>query len=199
MEAPKLEKDLWQVYKDSGLVVLGIDLRESLGAVKPWADAKNLSYSILLDKQATVWTNYSMGYIPHNVVLDSNYIVQYTDYGYNEKEILSLVQEILPVNVQKREFKTPDNFDIFVSFPNPFKDQTKILVSLAKNKSFSLKIYDLFGRLIRTITEESIFKTAKPYLWNRKDRSGKNVTSGVYFAVLTTESFNKSIKLLVLD
>ena len=36
-----------------------------------------------------------------------------------------------------------------------------------------LKIYDLFGRLIKTISENSILETAKPYLWNRNDRLRK--------------------------
>ena len=38
---------------------------------------------------------YGMGYIPHNVVLDHNMIVRYTDYGFNQTTITNTIQTYL--------------------------------------------------------------------------------------------------------
>jgi hypothetical protein len=68
-------------------------------------------------------------------------------------------------------------------FPNPFRASTQFELLLPDAGELTLKIFDLQGREVVTLTEES--KSAGRYLvaWNGKNRVNRTVASGIYFAV----------------
>jgi len=78
------------------LQVLGIDLGENFNTVVNWANSLGLSYPILVDIDYSVWNQYGMGYIPHNVIIDTDMVVRYTEIGYNENQVLDVLQTYLP-------------------------------------------------------------------------------------------------------
>ena len=79
------------------------------------------------------------------------------------------------------------DFDVVYNFPNPFNPETTIYYSISQNKLMpvSLKIFDLMGREIKMLAHEN--QTAGQYkiTWNGKDNFGTNVTSGIYFFLLS--------------
>ncbi len=70
----------------------------------------------------------------------------------------------------------PAEFALRQNYPNPFNPVTNIEYDLPVDGNIELKIYDIAGRLIKTLMNE--FKTAGSYLvsFNASDLS-----SGVYF------------------
>lgn len=77
--------------------MLGIDLQEDATLVKNWGNSHGLSFPLLIDPDRSVWNQYGMGYIPHNVVIDPNMVVRYTNYGYNESAIINVIETWLPI------------------------------------------------------------------------------------------------------
>jgi hypothetical protein len=75
----------------------------------------------------------------------------------------------------------PSQFVLFQNHPNPFNQTTKIEFTLAKSGFVSLSIYDLLGRKVITLASEHLPSGYKSVLWDGKDNSGKDVSSGIYF------------------
>lgn len=68
------------------------------------------------------------------------------------------------------------------NYPNPFNPHTTILVDRAGMSGFvgKLRIYDIRGRLMRTIHLPSEGSIAR-ITWDGKDSRGRDVPSGIYF------------------
>ncbi len=78
----------------------------------------------------------------------------------------------------------PTEFSISPNYPNPFKAETNIEFALPWQANIKLSIYDINGRLVRTLIDES--KDAGCFItrWHGMDFQGKLVSSGIYFGKL---------------
>jgi hypothetical protein len=83
----------------------------------------------------------------------------------------------------------PQSFKVG-NYPNPFNPSTTISYQLAKAASVNLEVYDMMGRRVRTLVDGS--KSAGYYdvVWNSKDESGSDVSSGVYLYRFTATPTN---------
>ncbi len=81
--------------------------------------------------------------------------------------------------------------------PNPFNPATDIKFSLPGNASVDLGIYDIAGRLVRTVVSRTMVAGAHSERWDGRDNSGLSVASGIYFARLRVDS-ETSIKRMAL-
>ncbi len=88
-------------------------------------------------------------------------------------------------------------YSLKTASPNPFINNTTINYSIAKPGEVSLKIYDISGRLVKTIIHEK--KDAGVYTarWNGYNNSDRKVATGVYFTRLTSGDFT-SVKKVIL-
>lgn len=93
---------------------------------------------------------------------------------------------------------TPDEFALFNPFPNPMKERGRVRYQLAEESSVTLQLYDLLGREIKSIVQET--QPAGTYTANW---SLKGIASGVYILRLTAKpnagsTFKKSVMLSVI-
>ena len=89
------------------------------------------------------------------------------------------------------------------NYPNPFNPETWIPYQLAKAADLSVKIYDVGGRLVQTISVG--FKPAGYYLtraravyWDGRNATGESVSSGVYFLQLVVGDFSATRQVVIL-
>ena len=86
-EMPQLDNNIWQVYKDQGVMVLGIDLQEDLGQVKLFAVNNSISFRLAIDPTGDVFRAYAGGdaveNVPYNVVIDKEKNIRYSQTGYS--------------------------------------------------------------------------------------------------------------------
>lgn len=68
-------------------------------------------------------------------------------------------------------------------FPNPFRTTTQFEVALPEAGKIVLKIFDLQGREVVSLIEESRPAGRHLFAWNGKNRAQRFVASGIYFAV----------------
>lgn len=90
-----------------------------------------------------------------------------------------------PTGLQERGSQIPvAKTQCLESYPNPFTHTTTIRWAVGDMGSTTLSIYDLSGRLVRTLLDEpSNSGTIEPYnhvLWDGTDYLGRPVASGVY-------------------
>jgi hypothetical protein len=66
------------------------------------------------------------------------------------------------------------------NFPNPFNPHTAIRFSAAHAGRVDVRIFDVAGRLVQTITKNAT-QGVNEVRWNGQSSDGKNLASGVYF------------------
>jgi serine protease len=66
--------------------------------------------------------------------------------------------------------------------PNPFNPQTVLTFEVATPGRVSLAIYDVAGKLVRTLVNDTRPTGRFDAVWNGMDDRGQRVSSGVYFA-----------------
>ena len=98
-EMPQLDKNIWQAYKDKGVMVLGINLQEDLGQVKLFAVNNGISFRLSIDSTGDVFRAYAGGTdvanVPYNVIIDKEKKIRYSQTGYEENEMIALIDELL--------------------------------------------------------------------------------------------------------
>jgi hypothetical protein len=79
--------------------------------------------------------------------------------------------------------------DIFFATPspNPSDGNTTLRFSLPEQASAKLSIYDQRGRLVRELADEISGNRAHAITWDGRDRDGKGVSTGIYFARLVVD------------
>ncbi|MCK4303987.1 MAG: T9SS type A sorting domain-containing protein, partial [Candidatus Eisenbacteria sp.] len=81
--------------------------------------------------------------------------------------------------------------------PNPFGGATTIAFALPMSEPVRLSVYDMSGRLVRTLI--SGLQEAGPHrvIWDGRDDCGKDLTGGVYFYRLDSEGPTLTGKVMV--
>ncbi len=84
------------------------------------------------------------------------------------------------------------------NFPNPFNPTTTIHFGLRMKGHVSIRIFDVAGRLVRTLADE--VRDAGPHsvTWNGKNNLGNKVASGVYLYKMNTAEFERTRKMVLL-
>jgi len=87
---------------------------------------------------------------------------------------------------------------LYQNEPNPFNPSTRIKYNLPERTRVALNIYDVSGRLVKTLVEKVQEKGPHSVVWNGRDNAGRAVSSGVYFYTLNSEAGNLTRKLVLL-
>jgi hypothetical protein len=71
------------------------------------------------------------------------------------------------------------------NYPNPFNPETTVSFSLGVSTPVSLEVYNLKGQKVKTLANGSLPAGKHQIVWNGRDDSGREVSSGVYFIRLS--------------
>ena len=82
--------------------------------------------------------------------------------------------------------------------PNPFS-RTIFSLGLPKESKVSLEIYDVSGRLVKTLIDNNLSEGQHRYVWDGKDNSGRKVSDGNYFYRTTVGTRVKTGKLVLIE
>ena len=85
------------------------------------------------------------------------------------------------------------------SYPNPFVAQAAISYSLPEAGRATLKVFDLSGRLIRTLADGDMAAADHTVVWDGRDASGNEVGAGVYFCRLEAAGHTATQKMLRIE
>lgn len=85
------------------------------------------------------------------------------------------------------------------NWPNPFNPSTTLSFSLPESGSARLVIYNLKGQMVKELCRDEHFSAGEHrFVWDGKDFGGNDVSSGVYFARLTSRSGSANHKILLM-
>ncbi len=92
----------------------------------------------------------------------------------------------------------PESFALYQNFPNPFNPVTTISFDLPTTAEVVVEIYNVLGQLITTKLNTFVSAGSHELAWDGTDDTGRPVSSGVYFARLSTANYSSSIKMSLL-
>jgi hypothetical protein len=84
------------------------------------------------------------------------------------------------------------------NYPNPFNPITTIDYQIPIRSRVSLKIFDVSGKLVRTLVDEYEGPGSHVALWDGKDSFGKAVASSIYFYELRAGSYRETKRMVLL-
>ncbi len=70
--------------------------------------------------------------------------------------------------------------------PNPSRGRATICYTLGRSLDVKLSVFDIQGRLVRTLVNEKRMKGQHTVMWNGCDEDGKALPNGIYFCSLVT-------------
>ena len=137
------------------------------------------------------------------------------DYAYNSipnQPILAGQTSTVITQVQKNGVANPisknaveqkniirDFINTLSSYPNPFSNSTTISFSISESQKVSLKIYDMTGRLVKTLANAEMQVGTHQLSWNAKDEKGNAVSAGIYLLRFDAGTKSETKKLSVIN
>jgi hypothetical protein len=130
------------------------------------------------------------------ILISNNYVFIGTEENSIWRRPLSEL-----VGIQNIGTEIQSSFSLFQNYPNPFNPITKIRFDVANgfpvrtsgNDKVVLKVYDVMGREVQTLVNESL----KPGTYEATF-DGSQLTSGVYFYKLIAGNFVETKKMLLI-
>jgi hypothetical protein len=93
---------------------------------------------------------------------------------------------------------TPKTLSFSGMAPNPVRESGKMLFDLPTRQHVSLQLYDVNGRLVRSLLNETLDPGHHNVVWDGRDESGAGVGSGLYWARFQAagRSFSRRVTVL---
>ena len=99
-----------------------------------------------------------------------------------EKSVAKLATDVTAMGI-------PSEFALGANYPNPFNPTTNINFSLPENVNVRLEVYDMTGRLVKSLVRGQLDAGVHTITWNGQDNAGTQVASGVYLYRLQAGTF----------
>jgi hypothetical protein len=88
-----------------------------------------------------------------------------------------------------------DEDDVLRVYPNPSSTPCVISFSILQTSNVSLKIFDVEGRLIRTLANEPMSAGTHEITWDAHDANGNEASAGIYLLKLQTPGEIETVRL----
>lgn len=83
-------------------------------------------------------------------------------------------------------------------YPNPFNPSTTVAFELAARERVVVHVYDVAGRLVKTLADEAFSSGPHELHWDGSDNHGTRVASGIYFIRIAAESYTATRRAVML-
>lgn len=94
---------------------------------------------------------------------------------------------------------SPRAFALHQCVPNPFNPGTKIAFELPRRDAVRLLIFDVAGRLVKTLIHGEVYEPGRhEAVWRGTDDAGRRAASGTYFYRLEAGNFHETRRMVLL-
>lgn len=125
--------------------------------------------------------------------LSSDTSIHYSGFFLDDFTITAVRSQTIPSPVPGADVLVAD----VRALPNPFNPQTSVNFVNPRAGQVNLAIYDIQGRLVRTLVSESLDAGAHARVWDGRGDGGNPAASGVYFARMISGQDMATTKLML--
>lgn len=94
---------------------------------------------------------------------------------------------------------SPSDFLLVRNYPNPFNACTSIAYQLGREKEITIRIYDVSGRLVKTMFNHKMHQAGLyRVLWDATNEKNQTVPSGIYICRIEAGERKTSLKMMLL-
>ena len=104
-----------------------------------------------------------------------------------------LNNEIYNISLEHMESTIPDEYTLLHNYPNPFNPSTTISFSVPRNGHVTINIFDVNGRLVSTLLDDTIGSGYHNVTWDATEMS-----AGLYMYTLQAEGISLSNKMILM-
>jgi hypothetical protein len=92
----------------------------------------------------------------------------------------------------------PLKFQLYNAYPNPFNPIATLRYDLPENSLVNITIYDMLGREVKTLINQTQDAGYKSVIWDATNDYGKPVSAGIYLYQIQAGEYNSTKKMVLL-
>jgi|WetSurMetagenome_2_1015567.scaffolds.fasta_scaffold92877_1 hypothetical protein len=97
------------------------------------------------------------------------------------------------------EINSPvSEYSLEQNYPNPFNPSTNIIFRLKESGDVDIKVYNILGKVMKSLLEENLPVGEYTVQWDGKDDKGNLLPGGVYFIQMNAGEYRQTIKSVLL-
>ena len=131
-------------------------------------------------------------------IIKTGSVVKYNSDLSLDYKIVSGDKNYVTITSEKILENIPDKYFLSQNYPNPFNPKTKLDYELPKRSNIQILIYNVLGQQVKILINKEQNYGSHSIFWDGLDQLGNEVSTGVYFARMTTSSFTQTKKMLLL-
>jgi flagellar hook assembly protein FlgD len=89
-------------------------------------------------------------------------------------------------------------FTLSQNYPNPFNPVTAIHYDLPEDALVNITIYDMMGRIVKTMVNAQQNAGYKSVIWDATNNAGQSVSAGLYLYTIQAGVFRQTKKMVML-
>jgi len=126
-----------------------------------------------------------------------DYVVEASD---EEFTVISQAGEFILVNTSLSIASEiiPEAFALHQNYPNPFNPITSLRYDLPQDGLVNVTVYDMMGRLVKTLVNRSQTAGYKSIRWNATNDRNEPVSAGLYLYTIQAGEFRQTKKMVLL-
>ena len=136
-----------------------------------------------------------------DTVFEDGQVLYYRLSAVDSAEKVSDFSETLSFEVVlsvNEENMIPDEFALHQNYPNPFNPVTTLRYDLPENSLVNITIYDMLGRQVKTLINQTQEAGYKSIIWDATNDYGNPVSAGIYLYQIQAGEYISTKKMVLL-
>ncbi len=190
-------------------MVFGMDVDETQSVVEDFINEFQITFPVLLatgnlQNQYELARNTVAPY-PRDFIIGKDGLFAYVSDFYDPEAMIEVIEnELNPTSVNDdNKTRVPDDFALLASYPNPFRatenlsksGNISITYQLSVLSDIKVRIYDIRGRLVRTLVQSRQNPGEYTVQWDGRSQNNVIAATGIYFVRLQAINFQQVKKI----
>ena len=133
--------------------------------------------------------------------LDNSILSWYIETADTQYTVISSIGQFVLIRDQLSTIENnlvPEVFALHQNYPNPFNPVTSLRYDLPEDGLVNITIYDMMGRIVKTLVNSSQKAGYKSIIWNATNNRNESVSAGLYLYTIQAGEFRQTRKMVLL-
>jgi len=119
-----------------------------------------------------------------------------SNWGNATMRTFTLIDGQIVIGVSEDGREIPLHYSLSMPIPNPFAKTVSFTYGIPKTSNVSLKIYNVLGQVVKTVTNGIVEPGIYTVHWNGTDDLNRQVSAGIYFYKFYSDEFADTKKMV---